>query len=281
MAKQEPRYRYRFFLQNSGKMEQTVLTIKPNGDVFLKEVPKLSIITAKDLESRDTPANTLAYFDHKTTQEQSLASFLDGFGVPIHQYSLNKTHIGYFYCQRIRRMKPVLDNPTLYRIASNSLFNLKNNSGYVIMPQDPDAKEFKEDLFERLANKDSDYISILTQVAAASNGFQSFEYSIPPRLINLLQEYRREARIQRTSDHFSSALAQDMDDCRSDIEGMLYYYHNLRDMIRFTQDFDNDRDKLDNLLVTTQERREAAKQKRIGSYPGQYTLFDYMKGNKE
>ena len=126
---------------------------------------------------------------------------------------------------------------------------------------------------------DSDFVPQLVKTAKESNGFRSFEYSIPPRLLDLIQEYNRGMLSQHR--HFSFALDGDLRECRGDIREMLHYYHNLREMYRFTQDYDLRRSKLDEHTKMVEEKKEAAKQKKLGSSPyEQLTLFDYLNSQK-
>jgi hypothetical protein len=253
MEIKEPRYRYRFFLQNSGELAQTVVTIK-DGEAFLKVVPQLSLITSKDLSKKDTPASTLAFFDEKTCKEASLEEFLQRIEVPLYKYSLTKTHIGYFYGQRLRRMKPAIDDPVLHSIAHNTI---NHSDGYSIMDHDGEADRFVNKFMHKLEIVESDFVPQLVKTAKESNGFRSFEYSIPPRLLDFIQEYNRGMMQQHR--HFSFALDGDLRECAGDIRKMLNYYHNLREMYRFTTDYDFNRGKLDEHTQMVEEKKTLEK----------------------
>ena len=266
--------RYRFFLQNSGELEQTVVTIK-NGEAHLTRVPQLSLITAKDLRKKETPASTLAYFDAMTCEARDIVEFLDAFRVPLYRYNLQKTHIGYFYDSRLRRLKPVTNDETLQRIAMKA-------DGIEIYNNDSDAYSFIYDFIEKLEEDGSDFVPQLVKAAKKSDGFKSFDYSIPEHLLNYIVEYHNGKISNSRGYYFSLALDADLREAKSDIIKSLKSYKNFREIYRFTKAFDLGQfTKTDSPIRSVQSIEESKEpQKSIGPKPVQLTLFDYLDSQK-
>ena len=273
--------RYRFFLQNRFEYAQTVVTIK-DGEAVLTRVPQLSLIQASDLRKKATPPATLAYFDAMTCEAHDLAEFLDGLKVPLFSYKLEKTHIGYFYSKDLKRLKPTTNDETLQGIASRV-------QGDKIYENDKDAYSFIYEFLERLEADGSNFVPDLIKAAKISDGYSSFDYSIPESLISFIAEYHNGKITNSRGYYFSMALEEDLRDARSDIVKSLESYKNFREIYRFTKAYDlGETVKQPSIYIPAQPKKTtpkkvedpASKQKKLGTFPGQMTLFDYLESKK-
>ena len=246
MAKAD-RKNYRFFLQNRFDIRQTCLSFHKDGTVSLKVVPSLSEIKAKDLAKKDTPAQTLAYFDSLTTSTTDLSSFLESIETDhpdlcfySGNFKLEKTYIGYFYGYRMRRMTPVFDDENLKSVALGA-------EGSEVGRDDEFAYSFMNEVILRITDPNNhDYAQTLVDIADESDGFKGgYEYSITNDITSIITSLHNACI--NYSIYPTHALDGDISAWEADLKQKMQQYKVFRELYRFTKAYD---------LVTSHEKEE-------------------------
>ena len=229
---------YRFFLQNRFDIRQTCLSFHEDGTVTLKVVPSLADIKAKDLAKKDTPAQTLAFFDSLTTSSTDLYSFLDSISTDNpdlkffdNNYKLVKTHIGYFYGSKIRRMTPVFDDEKLKKVALCV-------EGSEIGRYDKFAYSFMNEVISRVTDpKNRDYVRTLVDTAVKCDGFKGgYEYSITNDITDIITPLHNACI--NYSIYPSLALEEDIRAWKAELKQKMQQYKVFRELYRFTKAYD-------------------------------------------
>ena len=209
---------YRFFLQNRYNIGQTCLSFHNDGTVSLKVVPSLGEIKAIDLAKKDTPAQTLAYFDSLTTSTTDLSSFLESIetdhpdlGFYSGNFKLKKTYIGYFYNYSMRRMTPVYDDENLKSVALGA-------EGSKVGRDDEFAYSFMNEVISRITDPNNhDYAKTLVATARKNDGFEGgYEYSITKDITNTITSLHNACI--NSSMYSSFALDEDISAWKADLK---------------------------------------------------------------
>lgn len=229
---------YRFFLQNRYNIGQTCLSFHNDGTVSLKVVPSLGEIKAIDLAKKDTPAQTLAYFDSLTTSTTDLSSFLESIetdhpdlGFYSGNFKLEKTYIGYFYNYSMRRMTPVYDDENLKSVALGA-------EGSEVGRDDEFAYSFMNEVISRITDPNNpDYAQTLVATALKNNGFEGgYEYSITKDITNTITSLHNACI--NSSMYSSFALDEDISAWEADLKQKMQQYKVFRELYRFTKAYD-------------------------------------------
>ena len=238
---------YRFFLQNRYNIGQTCLSFHNDGTVSLKVVPSLGEIKAIDLAKKDTPAQTLAYFDSLTTSTTDLSSFLESIetdhpdlGFYSGNFKLKKTYIGYFYNYSMRRMTPVYDDENLKSVALGA-------EGSKVGRDDEFAYSFMNEVISRITDPNNhDYAKTLVATARKNDGFEGgYEYSITKDITNTITSLHNACI--NSSMYSSFALDEDISAWKADLKQKMQQYKVFRELYRFTKAYD---------LATSHEKEE-------------------------
>lgn len=241
---------YRFFLQNRYNKRQTCLSFNDDGTVSLKVVPSLSEIRAKHLAKKDTPAQTLAYFDSLTTSTTDLSSFLESIvtnhpdlGFYSGNFKLEKTYIGYFYNYSMRRMTPVYDDENLKSVALGT-------EGSEVGRDDKFAYSFMNEVISRITDPNNhDYAQTLVATARKNDGFKGgYEYSITKDITNIITSLHNACINYST--YPTLALDGDIEAWEADLKQKMQQYKVFRELYRFTKAYD---------LATSHEKEESSK----------------------
>lgn len=229
---------YRFFLQNRYNIGQTCLSFHNDGTVSLKVVPSLGEIKAIDLAKKDTPAQTLAYFDLLTTSTTDLSSFLESIetdhpdlGFYSGNFKLEKTYIGYFYNYSMRRMTPVFDDENLKSVALGA-------EGSEVGRDDEFAYSFMNEVISRITDPNNpDYAKALVATARKNDGFEGgYEYSITKDITNTITSLHNACI--NSSMYSSFALDEDISAWEADLKQKMQQYKVFRELYRFTKAYD-------------------------------------------
>ena len=224
--------RYRFFLQNRGSMQQTIVNFIENGQITLTTVPGLSSIKPKDI--KEEKGKPLAFFDEITAGYRDLYDLTTSYEIDPYNYNWSKTHIGYFNRNYLMRMMPEFDNPTLKTLAGrvmNSPVDLQSSV------HDSDSSLFISQFIKRIEDTSSDFAKFFEQQARRYDGFRNgYQFNIPESLANQVMKYHNQVISQQR--YYSMALAEDMELDKYEIIGKLKAYKNFREMYRVMEKYD-------------------------------------------